>query len=58
VDKAQVVNVAISGTVQPGLAERPHVPFSNNSDTFQMGKLTVTCTTDRLALGRRPSASA
>jgi hypothetical protein len=32
--------------------------FSNSSDRFQTGKLVVTCTADRPASGRGPSACA
>jgi hypothetical protein len=32
--------------------------FSDSSDRFQMGKIVVTCTADRPASGRGPSACA
>jgi hypothetical protein len=53
-----VVNVARSWTVRPGSADRPRLPFSDSSVTFQTGKLAVTCTADHPALGRGPSTSA
>jgi hypothetical protein len=52
---------ALSCQVSDGLAKvgglsGPH--FSDSSDRFQMGKLVVTCTADRPASGRGPSACA
>jgi hypothetical protein len=42
------------GLTKVGGLSGPH--FSDNSDRFQMGKISVMCTADRPALGRGPSA--
>jgi hypothetical protein len=44
------------GPAKVGGLSGPH--FSDSSDRFQTKKLAVMCTTDRLALGRGPSACA
>jgi hypothetical protein len=44
-----------SRTVRPWLADRPGLTFSNNSNTFQTGIITVTGIADRPTMGRGPS---
>jgi hypothetical protein len=55
---ALAIKVARSRTVQPGLVDHPGLTFSDSTDRFQMGIIVVTCTADRLAVGRGPSARA
>jgi hypothetical protein len=45
-------------TIRPWEADRPDLPFLDNSDKFQTGNLVVTGTADRPSQGRGPSACA
>jgi hypothetical protein len=47
-----------SRTVRPRLANCPGLTFFDSTDRFQTGIIVVTGTTDRLAIGRGPSACA
>jgi hypothetical protein len=55
---ALVFQVDRSRTIRPRMADRPGLSFSDCTDGFQTGIIAVTCTADRPAVGRGPSACA
>jgi hypothetical protein len=59
VGRAHGVNITRSRTIRLGSADGLHLPFLTALTRFETetGKLVITCTTDRPAVGRRPSAS-